>query len=122
MRPIARSVSSLASDAPQQYARAMLPPTSPRLLDPGAIPYFRWDDRMTLAQARVVLAGRSSSARDELIARILREANTRDVWLFLDWAAIDDAWPRIERRLGRARGLWKLIRSRHLEQALVAAP
>jgi hypothetical protein len=98
----------------------MLPPTSVSLLDPNAVPYFLWDDRMTVAQAKGVLASADVRARDELVARILREANTRDVWLFVDWNVIDEAWPRIEQRLGRARGMWTLLRSRHLEN--VRAP
>jgi hypothetical protein len=99
----------------------MLPPTSPKLLDPNAVPYFLWDDHMTVAGAKAILAGPDARARDELIARILREANTRDVWLFLDWKVIDEAWPRIERRLGRARGMWMLLRSRHLENVRATA-
>lgn len=99
-----------------------MPPTSPRLFDPESVPYFLWDDHMTVARAKAVLAGPPSPTRDELIARILREANTRDVWVFLDWSAIDEAWPRIEGRLGRARGLWTLIRNRHLEHAHVGSP
>jgi hypothetical protein len=100
----------------------MLPPTTPRLLEHDEIPYFLWDDRMTVAQAKAVLAGENQRARDELIVRILREANTRDVWLFLNWAAIDEAWSRIEHRLGRARGMWMLMRSRRLENARVSPP
>ena len=93
----------------------MLPPTSAKLHDPAAVPYFLWDDHTTVAAAKAILAGSDVHARDELIARILREANTRDVWLFVDWPTIDEAWPRIEHRLGRARGMWTLLRSRHLE-------
>jgi hypothetical protein len=99
----------------------MLPPTSSTLLDPNAVPYFLWDDHMTVAQARAILSASETRGRDELIARILREANTRDVWVFLDWSMIDEAWPRIEMRLGRARGMWTLLRSRHLENARVPA-
>ena len=99
----------------------MLLPTSSKLLDPNAVPYFLWDDHTTVAGAKAILAGSDVRVRDELIARILREANTRDVWLFLDWKAIDEAWPRIEQRLGRARGMWTLLRSRHLENVRATA-
>jgi hypothetical protein len=99
----------------------MLPPTSAKLQDPNAVPYFLWDDHMTVAQAKAILAGPETRARAELIARILREANTRDVWLFLDWSTIDEAWPRVEMRLGRALGMWALLRSRHLENMRVPA-
>jgi hypothetical protein len=99
----------------------MLPPTSSKLLNPDAVPYFLWDDHMTVRRAKAILEGPATREQDELVARILREANTRDVWLFLSWSQIDEAWPRIEKRLGRARGMWTLLRSRHLENMRVPA-
>jgi hypothetical protein len=74
-------------------------PTTPRLLAPDTVPYFLWDLGMSVADLRRALSAPSSRARDELSARLLREANGRDVWLFLDWPAIEEAWPRIERPL-----------------------
>jgi hypothetical protein len=91
----------------------MFRPTSPRLLDPGAVPYFLWDTRQTVAEARRILAGPASSERDEILVRLLREANSRDVWLFATWDQIDEAWSRIEHRLGRARPVWELLKNRH---------
>jgi hypothetical protein len=99
----------------------MLPPTSPRLLSPEAVPYFLWDLGMTVAELHRTLASRDRAAKDELIARILREANSRDVWLFLDWPAIEEAWSRIEHRLGRARGVWQMMLDRHREHERSAA-
>ncbi len=90
----------------------MLPPTSQRLENPETVPYFLWDLGITVAELRRALA-QPGPARDELVARILREANSRDVWLFLDWPAIEEAWPRIEHRLGRARGVWQLMVDHH---------
>ena len=95
----------------------MLPPTSPRLHDPDAVPYFLWDLGWTVVHVREVLKGGSTRDRDDLIARVLREANSRDVWLFLDWPAIEEAWPRVRHRLGRARPVWELMLSRHHERA-----
>ena len=86
--------------------------TTARLLDPEAVPYFLWDTQQTVAEARRILGGASSSERDEVLVRLLREANTRDVWLFTTWEQIDDAWPRIQHRLGRARPVWELLRER----------
>jgi len=93
----------------------MLPPTSRRLLDPDTVPYFLWDLGMSVADVHRALATGEQNTKDEIILRILREANSRDVWLFLDWPAIDEAWPRIERRLGRARAIWKMMLERHQE-------
>src|SRR5437879_3744506 len=99
----------------------MLPPTTPRLLESDAVPYFLWDTGMTVAELRASLAAGPSRARDELIARVLREANSRDVWLFLDWPAIEEAWPRIEHRLGRARGVWAMLIDRKRENERAAS-
>lgn len=91
----------------------MLPPTSERLLDPDAVPYFLWDTGMTVGEAHRVIAGTDRDARDEVIVRILREANTRDVWLFLGWDVIDEAWSRIVGRLGRSRPVWQMLYDFH---------
>jgi hypothetical protein len=99
----------------------MLPPTSPRLRDPAAVPYFLWDLRMTVEELRRTLREGEPEARDEVIVRLLREANTRDVWLFVDWAAIEEAWSRVEHRLGRARPIWRMLRERHADHVRNAA-
>lgn len=93
-----------------------LPPTTDRLLDPDAIPYFLWDLGLTVAETHRVLAGLDTKQKDDLVARILREANSRDVWLFLDWPTIEEAWPRIEHRLGRAGAVWRLMRAHRRER------
>jgi hypothetical protein len=92
----------------------MLGPTSQKLLTPDAVPYFLWDTQQTVAELKRVMAGPASPERDELLLRLLREANSRDVWLFASWEQIDEAWPRIVHRLGRARPVWELVRERHL--------
>ncbi len=66
-----------------------------------------------MAEIHEILAGDDRALRDEIVVRLLREANSRDVWLFLRWDDIDEAWPRIEHRLGRARGVWTLMREHH---------
>jgi hypothetical protein len=99
-----------------------LTPTTPRLLEPNVVPYSLWYLGMTVAELRSALAAGTSRSRDELVARILREANTRDVRLFLDWVTIEEAWPRIERRLGRAREVWEMMRERRQENERAASP
>lgn len=37
---------------------------------------------------------------------LLREANTRDVWMFVNPRQIRYAWPDLLRHLGRRRELW----------------
>ena len=92
-----------------------LPPTSDRLQDPDAVPYFAWDLGITVAEVKRRLAGETGRLRDEVIVRLLREANSRDVWLFVGLDEIEEAWPRVERHLGRARPVWNLLLSRRGE-------
>jgi len=74
-----------------------------------------------LCLARSILAGPANSDRDEILVRLLREANSRDVWLFTNWLQLDEAWPRIIHRLGRARPVWELLRERHLYHVRAAS-
>ena len=37
---------------------------------------------------------------------LLREANTRDVWLFVEAGDIRELWPRLVPYLGRSRAMW----------------
>lgn len=100
--------------------RMLLPPTSERLHDPATIPYFLWDIRMSVADARAALRGPDVALRRDVIVRLLREANTRDVWLFTDWRTIESEWPHVQHRLGRARPVWEMMldhRRRAVERA-----
>ncbi len=99
----------------------MLPPTSERLLRDETVPYFLWDTGMTVGEMRAVLASGGSEARDEVIVRLLREANTRDVWLFVDWPTIDEAWGRCAHRLGRSRRVWQMLLNYRREQGGASA-
>ena len=40
------------------------------------------------------------------LGALLREANTRDVWLFVTPEQIKSLWPHVLRHLGRARARW----------------
>lgn len=40
---------------------------------------------------------------------LLREANTRDVWLFVAQAEIRGLWPRLIRYLGNTRSMWAYL-------------
>ena len=98
-----------------------MPPTTPRLLDADAVPYFLWDLKMTVGAAKAALAGSDVALRREIIVRLLREANTRDVWLFTDWPTIEAEWPHVEHRLGRARPVWTMMIEAHRRRALERA-
>jgi hypothetical protein len=86
-----------------------LPPTSAALLDPAARPYFlRWTDA-TVGDLRAHLCDPDPERRAYWLGALLREANTRDVWLFVTPDAIREAWPLLVRHLGRARPMWAFL-------------
>ena len=70
-----------------------LPPTSPSLLDGNTRPYFLW----------------WTEVRAYWMGALLREANTRDVWLFVTPEDIRRIWLRLARYLGRARAMWAFL-------------
>ena len=83
-----------------------LPPTSPELLDDEARPYFVWWVDLTVGALRRLLVSPDLDERAYWMGALLREANTRDVWLFVTPADVRALWPRVVRHLGRSRPLW----------------
>lgn len=83
-----------------------LGPTSPALSQDDARPYFLWWSECTVAELRSHLASPDAAERAYWLGALLREANTRDVWLFTNPSAIKDDWARLQRHLGRARPMW----------------
>jgi hypothetical protein len=60
-----------------------LPPTTKALLDETARPYFLWWTDTTVGQLKEHLASPDPEERAYWMGALLREANTRDVWLFV---------------------------------------
>jgi len=86
-----------------------LPPTSPELLTPSSRPYFLWWTDATVEQFRGHLLDADPDRRAYWMAALLREANTRDVWLFVTPDQIRAEWPRLMRYLGRSREMWAYL-------------
>jgi hypothetical protein len=84
----------------------MLPPTQSSLSDDGARPYFLWWNDATAGDLRARLDDPDPDVRSYWLGALLREANTRDVWLFTTPAQIRSAWPQLGRHLGRSRSMW----------------
>lgn len=83
-----------------------LPPTTPELADPAHRPYFLWWTDADVAALRAHLASDDPEERAYWLGALLREANSRDVWLFTTAERIRAEWPRVLRHLGRARPMW----------------
>lgn len=84
----------------------MLPATDTALDQPSTRPYFLWWTDATVAVLREKLASTDRDERGYWMGALLREANSRDVWLFVTRDEIRDAWPQLLRHLGRRRALW----------------
>jgi hypothetical protein len=95
------SHSSRPSDRPKR-----LPPTSPDLMRDEVQPYFLWWLDCTVADLKRSLADPDPEKRAYFLGALLREANTRDVWLFTTPEQVHREWPRLVRHLGRARKMW----------------
>lgn len=86
-----------------------LGPTTPELLRDDARPYFLFWTQATVAELRAHLASADIEERAYWMGALLREANTRDVWLFVTQSDVRAMWPRLVRYLGRARAMWAYL-------------
>ena len=73
---------------------SILPPTSESLLDDTTRPYFLWWTDATVGKLKEHLAAPDPEERAYWMAALLREANSRDVWLFVTPGEIRTLWPR----------------------------
>lgn len=79
------------------------------LADPTAIPYFLWDEPMSVAQLKERLRTASHPERVRLLGKILREARDTDVWEFTSLDEILKLWPELRLHLGRRRSFWEFL-------------
>jgi hypothetical protein len=87
----------------------MAGPLTTKLDEPDSRPYFLWDEDVSIARLREVLAGPSCTERDRLLGKMLREARDIDVWAFISPAKVAEALPRLQRRLGRRYEFWRWL-------------
>ncbi len=81
-----------------------------------AIPYFLWDDPMTVAELRHRLRTASEPERVRLLGKILREARDPDVWRFTTPEEVWAQWNALSRHLGRRRAFWEYLLARWREE------
>jgi len=86
-----------------------LPPTSADLGISSSRPYFLWWTDATVGELRGHLASADAEERAYWTAALLREANTRDVWVFVTPDEVRSQWARLQRYLGRSRTLWAYL-------------
>jgi hypothetical protein len=86
-----------------------LPPTRRDLTEPSVRPYFLWWTDETVADFRRHLTSTDAEERAYWTGALLREANTRDVWLFVTPDDVRAQWDRLVRYLGRSRARWAYL-------------
>lgn len=86
--------------------------------DEDAVPYFLWDDPMTLAEFRSRLGTAQGSDRVRLLGKVMREARDADAWRFTTPAEVQHLWPELERHLGRRLAFWRFLLGRWRDLSL----
>ena len=87
--------------------------------NPNAIPYFLWDEPMTVAEFRQRLTSTSVQERMRLLAKVLREARDTDVWRFTTPEEVKRQWPALSPHLGRRRVFWTFLLESWQREGLV---
>ncbi|MBO0720009.1 MAG: hypothetical protein J2P41_04265 [Blastocatellia bacterium] len=94
-------------------------PLSSEIDNPESIPYFLWDEPMTVAEFRRRLQTASRSERVRLLAKLMREARDTDVWKFTSPAEISQKWAVVASHLGRRRDFWEFLLNRWRQEGLI---
>ena len=94
-------------------------PLSTNLEDPSAVPYFLWDEPMTVAELRRRPVTAAPAEQTRLLAKVLREARDTDVWKFTTPEEVWRRWSDLARHLGRRRGFWEFLLTRWHREGLV---
>ena len=92
---------------------------STNLLDPTSVPYFLWDEPMTVAALRKRLRTASRPEAARLLGKILREARDTDVWSFTTPAEVAARWEELCLHLGRRRSFWEFLLAKWREEGLL---
>jgi hypothetical protein len=87
--------------------------------DDNAIPYFLWDDPMTVRELREQLSSASPPERDRLLGKVLREARDPDVWRFTTPGEVAARFDALSKHLGRRRAFWKFLLSTWEKEGLL---
>jgi len=93
---------------------------STNLHDPDAVPYFLWDEPMTVSALRERLRTASPAEATRLLGKILREARDTDVWVFTTPVEVAARWEGLVPHLGRRRPFWEFLLGRWRQDGLLA--
>jgi hypothetical protein len=82
---------------------------STELDNPLSIPYFLWDEPLTVKEFQQRLKTASSPEQKRLLAKLLREARDTDVWKFTSPQEVWQRWAELAPLLGRRRAFWEFL-------------
>lgn len=91
-------------------------PLSSALDDPASVPYFLWDEPMTVAELRNRLRLGSDPERTRLLGKILREARDTEAWIFTTPESVAQNWKALSLHLGKRRVFWEFLFESWVEQ------
>jgi hypothetical protein len=77
--------------------------------DEAAVPYFLWDEPLSVNELRRRLAGDDGEERLRLAAKIMREARYEEAVALVPVAEIVANYPRLRRQLGRRAAFWDFL-------------
>ena len=77
--------------------------------DPQGVPYFLWDDPMTVAEFKARLSSGSQTEQARFMGKLLREARDTEVWKFVSPSEVWSKWPSVAPHLGRRRSFWEFL-------------
>jgi hypothetical protein len=89
------------------------------LTDPSAVPYFLWDEPLTVAEFRRRLTTSAPAEQIRLLSKLLREARDTDVWKFTSPEEVWRKWPDLYLHLGRRRRFWEFLFDRWRKEGLI---
>ena len=72
-------------------------------------PYFLWDEDVSIGELHQILADPDGPRRDQLLAKMLREARDIDVWHFVRPVEVARVLDRLRRRVGRRHAFWTFL-------------
>ncbi len=77
--------------------------------DEDKVPYFLWDEDLTVREVRERLASGPESERIRLLGKILREARDDEVWRFTTPAEVLSRFDAVRPHRGRRRAFWEFL-------------
>ncbi len=92
---------------------------SSNLDDAQAVPYFLWDEPVTVAEFKRRLRSASAAEQTRLLAKLLREARDTDVWKFTTPEEVQRRWNELSPFLGRRRGFWEFLLEHWRQEGLI---